>query len=364
MNTSHRSPDRLAMDLTVRIGLLILFVVVIAALVHPFLSVLIWSVILTVSLYPVFLWIRDHIGGNGIVAAGLVTALCLVLILGPIGLLSASVVESALRIAEAVRDRTLDLSALPFDVRNLPVVGPEVVKDWLLATTDTGTFVKHYGHTMLAPSEWLLKIVAGLAGSTLVFAFAVVVPAFLFVPAPRLVRALHDIAMKIVGPKGDEFATIAAATIRCVSRGIVGVAVLQALVFGSVALMFGIPHAGLLTTIVLVFAILQIGSGIVILPLLAWIWIARDFSVALLFTVVMLPVFALEHLLKSVVIAHGIKTPTLVIAVGVLGGVVAFGLPGLFVGPVALAVFYELVVYWVWPEVVADETLAEDRSNP
>ncbi|WP_193140925.1 MULTISPECIES: AI-2E family transporter [unclassified Meridianimarinicoccus] len=355
-------PERLAIDLTIRIGLLILFIGVIAALVHPFVTVMIWAVILTVTLYPVYLWIRDRLVRSGIVAAGIVTVLSLALILGPIGLLSASLIESMLAIAEAVRDRKIDLTTLPDALTDLPTVGPEIEKFWTLATDNTGDFLKHYGHTMLAPSEWLLKVVVGLAGSTLVFAIAIVASGFLFVPAPRLVAALHDIRMRIVGPKGTDFVTLAAATIRSVSRGIVGVSVLQALAFGCVALVMGIPHAGLLTAILLVLTIVQIGSGIVIYPVLAWVWFTRDFSAALVFALAMSPIFVLENLLKPIALSSGVTTPTLVVAVGVFGGLIAFGLPGLFIGPVALAVFFELVVFWVWPDrIPAAEAEASDE---
>jgi predicted PurR-regulated permease PerM len=120
-------------------------------------------------------------------------------------------------------------------------------------------------------------------------------------------------------------------------------------------LIFGIPHAGLFTIILLIFSVVQIGSLFVILPLVLWLWIAGETSEALLFAASMPPVLAIEHLLKPVVLAHGIKTPTLIIALGVLGGLLAFGLQGLFIGPVALALFYGLVVFWVWPDRIADE---------
>jgi predicted PurR-regulated permease PerM len=354
--------ERVAIDLAIRLGLLTLFVVVVALIVAPFLSILVWSATLTVALFPVYAWLRDRLGGRGLPAAALVTVLSLAFILGPIGLLSASLVDSLLRIAEAMKDRSLDLSHLREALASLPVVGESLQSEWSLATSDTGDFLKQIGHTVLVPSEWLLKAVAGLAGSTLVVAGAVAVSGFLFAPGPRIVAAIHDIAVRVVGPRGTRFVALAGATVRNVARGVVGIAALQALWVGIALLIAGVPHAGLLALAILVLAIVQVGTTVLIVPLILWIWMAKGIGVALLFALAMAPVAAAENLLKPMLLAKGLTTPVLVLAVGVIGGVVSLGLPGLFVGPIVLAVFYEMIVLWVWPESV--ETVDPDIPAP
>jgi predicted PurR-regulated permease PerM len=128
------------------------------------------------------------------------------------------------------------------------------------------------------------------------------------------------------------------------------VAAIQALLIGVGLLVAGVPAAGLLTMAVLVLAILQIGSGPVVLPLLIWAWIQMPTPQALLLTAYMVPVSLIDNVLKPLLMGKGLPTPMLVILMGVIGGTISYGLIGLFLGPIVLAVFYELVVYWVAAE--------------
>ncbi len=156
-------------------------------------------------------------------------------------------------------------------------------------------FSKQYGHTLLVPGEWLLKAVAGLAGSILTFAVSVVISGFLFIYGPGLASRTHGVSMSIAGPRGSGFVNLAGATIRNVAQGIIGIAVLQALVIGVALIVAEVPHAGLLTFVTLVLAITQIGTGVTVIPMIIWFWFTKDTTTALLFTLSMIPVGVLEH---------------------------------------------------------------------
>jgi predicted PurR-regulated permease PerM len=111
-----------------------------------------------------------------------------------------------------------------------------------------------------------------------------------------------------------------------------------------------VPHAGVLAFAVLVLAILQIGSAIVLFPVIIWIWAAKDFAVALPLTVYLLVVGLADNVVKPLLMGRGLKTPMLVIFIGVLGGMIAHGILGLFVGPIILAVAWQLMMAWIWEE--------------
>ena len=178
---------------------------------------------------------------------------------------------------------------------------------------------------------------------------------FLYVPGPRLVAGFRLFAQRVIGSRGSGFVDLAGATIRNVARGVIGVAIIQALLVGLGLIVAQVPAAGLLTLAVLVLAILQIGSAPVVLPLLIWAWFAMGWLPALLLTLYLIPVSVADNLLKPVLMGKGLHTPMLVILVGVIGGTISYGLIGLFLGPIVLAVFYDLLIFWVTSEPVPEE---------
>jgi predicted PurR-regulated permease PerM len=147
--------------------------------------------------------------------------------------------------------------------------------------------------------------------------------------------------------RGEEFANLAGATIRAVSRGVIGISVLQALLAGIGLMIAGVPAASLITSAVLICGIIQIGPSIILVPLVIWSWFAMEPTGALLFTAYIVPVNLLDNILKPLVMGRGLKTPMLVILIGVLGGTLAYGVTGLFLGPIILAVIWELLVAWI-----------------
>ena len=178
------------------------------------------------------------------------------------------------------------------------------------------------------------------------FVVSVVIAGFLFVPGPRLAAGARAFASRLIAPRGAHFVDLAGATIRNVSRGVIGVALLQALLAGIVLYVAGIPGAGLIAFVVLLLCIVQIGPAPILLPLLIWIWMTHATTFALVLTMLLVPIALIDNVLKPILMARGLTTPMLVILTGVIGGTLTHGLVGLFLGPVVLSVFYELVVAW------------------
>jgi predicted PurR-regulated permease PerM len=154
-------------------------------------------------------------------------------------------------------------------------------------------------------------------------------------------------ARRIAAGRGDLFVNLAGATIRNVSRGVIGVALLQTLLIGVGLLAAGVPGAGLITFLALILAVIQIGPGILIIGTIIWAWFNLDTLGAALFTAYMIPASLIDNVLRPIVMSHGLSTPMPVILVGVIGGTLSHGIIGLFVGPIVLAVAYELLVLWV-----------------
>ena len=344
----ERTPDQLAVDIAVRLAILALFAWVVLLLVRPFLPILLWSIVLTVAFEPAHAWLTARLGGRGWLAAAAITVLALAVAIGPATVLVTSAIHSLELLAGWIGAGQHHFPAPPKAVSTLPVVGPAVDQTWREASSNLEAFIGRYGRALIGPGEWVLHFIAGLAGSIVAILAAVLVSGFLYVPAPHLVRGLRIVAERVIGHhRGIAFLDLAAATIRNVARGIIGVAILQSLLIGVAFIVVEVPAAGLLSLAVLILAIVQVGAFPIIVPVLVWAWLTLGTGMALLLTAWLIPAGLSDMALKPMFMGKGLPVPLLVILAGVIGGTVAYGLIGLFLGPIVLAVFYELVRFWV-----------------
>ncbi|MHA7773993.1 AI-2E family transporter [Roseibium sp. M-1] len=339
--------DARVIDIAVRLGILGLFAYFSLQLIAPFFLFLLWAVVLTVALYPAFDWLAEKFGGRKVPAAILITLLCLAIVIGPVAVLVVSLADTLQGWYHAIADGSLKLPALPEKLAALPIVGPKFAELWQIAGQGMEQVFAKIGPTLAPAGGRILTALAALSGSVLFFIVSIVLSGCLFVPAPTLAKGAKRFADRIIAPRGAEFVDLAGATIRNVSRGVIGVAVIQGLLTGILLILFQVPLAGVLTFIALFLCIIQIGPALVIIPTIIWAWSSWEFMPALAFTVLMVPVMLIDNVLKPILMSRGLKVPMLVILIGVLGGTIAYGLIGLFLGPVVLAVFYELVIAWV-----------------
>jgi predicted PurR-regulated permease PerM len=232
-------------------------------------------------------------------------------------------------------------------VREWPVIGERVHAAWSLASVNLEAAVKRFGPPLLTAAGTIVGKIAGIGFGMLGFAVSVLVAGFLFVPGPRLGEQVKVFARRIAAERGARFVDLAAATIRNISRGVIGVAVLQALLTGLILSLFDVPAAGVAAFLVLIFCIVQVGPVPVLLPVIIWAWATKDTGPALLLTVLLIPIPVIDNVLKPILMARGLSTPMLVILLGVIGGTVSYGLIGLFLGPILLGIFYELLMAWM-----------------
>ena len=315
-------------------------------LVSPFVTIAIWSMVLAVALYPAFERLARLLGERRRLAAALLTAVSLLVVIGPATWLALGLIESLRAISQELEVTTVSLPPPPATVRGWPLVGEWLYQFWDLASTNMKAALAEVAPQLKPLGSSLLSVAASSGVTIIQFLVAIIVAGFLFAPAPTLVEALKTFARRLISHRGEEFVRLAGATIRAVSRGVIGISVLQALLAGIGLVVAGVPGTSLLTTAILVLGIIQIGPTIVILPLIIWSWFAMDTTAALLFTIYMVPVNLIDNVLRPMVMGHGLKTPMLVILIGVLGGTLAYGISGLFLGPIVLAVIWELVVAW------------------
>lgn len=337
-----RPPERLALDIALHLGAIGLFAFLVLDLIRPFGVLLIWSVIIAAILHPIYLWLAARLGRPRL-AAALVTLGALVVMLGPVAMLTTSLIQSAEWIIPRVRSGELHLPPPPQMLIDLPAVGPAIRSNWELATSNLDGFLTRYGSTLLGAGERAIRPTIRVAEGTLTFFTAVALSGLLHVHAGAAAAALRRYTGQVLGAHNARFVDLASATIRNVARGVIGVAVIQALLIGVGLMVAGVPAAGALTLAAMVFAIVQIGAMPIVLPVIAWAWFTRDTSSAALLTAYLLPAGLIDVPLKPLLLGKALTTPSLVIFAGVIGGAVAYGLVGLFIGPILLAVAFEVV---------------------
>jgi predicted PurR-regulated permease PerM len=350
-------------QLAVRLALLAFLVYWSLIVIRPFIPILAWSVVLAVALYPVFGWLSRLLGDRPRLAAAILTIVNLGIVIGPAAWLGLGAVEEIREFAVELGAGRLAIPSPPAGVKNWPIVGPQLAELWEQASTNLRALLDEVV-PHLKPLAGVMLSFAGTAGiGTIKFLIAVALTGFLFRAGPRLVAACRRFLSRVVAERSEDFLALAGATIRSVSQGVIGIAVAQALVIGIIFKMADVPRAGLLAFAVMVLNIVQIGSAVIVIPVLIWLWITKSFAVALLFTLLLLPASLADNVLKPLVMGRGLTTPSLVIFVGVVGGTLAHGIVGLFIGPIILAVAWELLTAWV-REDDARQASSDAKAQP
>jgi predicted PurR-regulated permease PerM len=335
-----------AVGIAIRVGLLALLAYWSWEIVSPFLTILVWSAILAVALYPLFDWLKNWLNRPKL-AATLVTLLCVLVVVAPVVWLGFGLLNAVEFVAKKL-DAGLPSVPLPSQsIREWPLIGEQIYRLWTRAVTDISAQLTELAPVLKPMARWLLQVASNVMVGLLEFLLSIIVAGFLFCPGPKLVDALAQVMEHILRPRGREMVRLAGATIRNVSRGVIGVALLQSVLAGAGFLMAGVPGAGILAFASLVLGIVQIGPAILFLPIIVWSWMTMETAHALMFTAYMVPVGLVDNLLRPVLMARGLATPMPLIIIGVIGGTIAYGIIGLFFGPIVLSVAWELAVAWM-----------------
>jgi predicted PurR-regulated permease PerM len=315
-------------------------------LIRPFLTIVVWSIIIAVALHPIFDWLSAKLYFHRGLVAVAITVSGLFVILGPVTWLGLSLAESVRTLIARFGDGSVAIPPPPEAVKGWLLIGNKTYEMWGLASTNLRELLIDAAPQLKPLGASLLNAAGGVGLNLLKFIIATAISGFLLIPGPSLVQSIKNVLGHIAEERGEEFVDLTGATIRNVSRGVIGIAMLQALLAGIGLLFAGVPAAGLFSFLVLVLGIIQIGPSIILIPLIIWSWFAMDTAMAALFTLYMVPVNLLDNVLRPLVMAKGLRTPMPVILIGVVGGTLVHGMIGLFVGPIVLSIAWQLLVTW------------------
>ena len=359
MNNDRKFVNR-AVEAAIRIGLIALILWWCLQIIRPFVAPVLWAAIFAVTLFPVFSWLKSKMGGRGGLAAALLTLVALALLIVPIVMLSTSMISSVQHITQGIQDGTLEVAAAPEGVAQWPVVGEKLSLAWQAASDNLQKFVVDYKEQLKPIWGWVVGQAAGAGSAALVFFLAIIIAGLLMTKAESAVSATTAFATRLAGEGGPAMVKTAGAIIRSVVQGVLGVAVIQALLGGIGMLVVGVPGAGLWAGLILVLAIMQLPPILVLGPAIAYVFTTSSTITAVLFLIFGVVVSMSDAFLKPMLLGRGLEVPMPVILLGALGGMMLNGIVGLFIGAVVLALGYELTLAWMQnqnqPEVATDES--------
>ena len=333
-------------QIAIRLGLLAFLIYWSFVLLSPFIPILAWAAVLAVALYPVFDWLSAHLGHRPRVAALIMATVVLAVFLGPAAWLGIGLVDGLRNISDQLTSGDVAIPSPPDGVRDWPLIGAPLHNIWTKASENLAGVFRELAPHLKPLAAPILAIAASAGTGTLKFLASVVIAGFLLPSGPRIVASVRTMLTRIVPQRSADFLALAGATIRTVAQGVIGVSVLQSLLAGIGLKIAGVPHAGVLAFAVLVLGIVQIGSLPILLPVVIWVWTVKDVGTAVLITIYLVLVGLSDNVLKPLLMGRGLSTPVLVIFIGVLGGTLAHGIVGLFIGPIILAVAWELLMAW------------------
>jgi predicted PurR-regulated permease PerM len=338
---------RRAVEAAIRIGLVALLVAWCFQIVWPFIVPVVWAIIIAVAVYPGYRRLEVALGNRRTIAATLFTLLMLILLIGPTMMLAGTLAESAQGLAADLTDGTVSIPAPPESVGSWPIVGERLERFWRLASVNLAAALGEIRPQIAAFGRWLLATVAELGLGILQFVLALIIAGVLLANAQGGGHAARAIAMRLAGERGADYAELGQATVRSVARGILGVALIQSLLAGLGFLAVGVPGAGLLALVCLLLAVVQIGPVVVLIGVVIYVFSTADTFTAVIFLIWSIFVALIDNVLKPILLGRGVKVPMVVIFVGAIGGFLASGIIGLFVGSVILALSFTSFKAWL-----------------
>jgi predicted PurR-regulated permease PerM len=331
----------------IKVGALLLLAVACFRIVAPFLVPVIWATIIAVAVHPAYVRLAAVLGNRAKLAAVLLVALGLTVLIVPLVATSTSMIGGMKTASEMLQHGGFELPPPPADVGDWPLIGGYVLQIWTLASDNLEALMIQLKPQLAVVGGWLAAAVGGVGADILQFIVSILIAGAFLVNAEASQRAIQSIARRIAGAKADDFLDLAAATVRSVVHGVLGIAVIQAILAGIGMAVAGVPASGLWALLVLVAAVVQLPSFIVLGPVAIYVFATANTTAAVLFAIWAVFVGTSDTFLKPLLLGRGLEIPMLVILVGAIGGLMAFGIVGLFVGAVALGLGYEILQAWL-----------------
>jgi predicted PurR-regulated permease PerM len=318
-------------------------------IIRPFLAALIWATTVAITTWPLLLRVETALAGKRTLAAAAMTITLLAVFLVPLYFAITMVAANADRISDLPKLlATVALAGPPSWVRAIPIAGSRLALSWQqLASAGPAEISGRLTPFVHSLALWFLTQTGNMGFLFLQFVLTVVIAAILYAKGEIAADGVRRFARRLAGAQGEKIVNMAAQSVRGVALGIVITAVVQTLLAGIGLRVAAVPFAGLLTALIFILAIAQIGPAPVLIGAVIWVYSESGplWGTCLLVWSIFCSTF--DNFMRPMLIKRGADLPLLLVFAGVIGGLFSFGVIGLFIGPVVLAVAYTLLTDWV-----------------
>ena len=350
-----------SIDASIQIALVALIAIASYMIFKPFIVPVAWGIIIAVALFPLAKKLNTLLGERKNLTAVILTTLVLALVIIPTFIFTGSIIDSIRDFSQDFEEGKLQIT-LPEDTNDLSPAKKIVIEKWQAFSQNMETGLAKVAPQLKQVGQFLLSTITGLGGALLMFIISIIIAGVFLSNSKGGYNVAFKLFKKLTGDKAEEMVNLSIATIRSVVQGVIGVAVIQAALVGVGFFVAGVPGASVLTLIVMIMAIVQIPPIILIIPVIVYVFSTASSGMAIAFTIWSILASLSDNFLKPMLLGRGMDIPMLVILIGAIGGMMASGMIGLFVGPVVLALGYQLFNAWMNEEEGAESTERTESS--
>jgi predicted PurR-regulated permease PerM len=347
-------------EIGIRIGFLVLLIAWCLRILHPFTSVIVWGLILALAIAPIHRFLNVKLGNRVKLSSSIIVFVGLLLVILPAWLFMDSIVMGIKALSTHLEDGTLVVPPPGTEVSEWPVIGESLYQGWSQAATNLESFIIKYEDQIKDYTHTIISGLKSITGGIFMIILSIITAGVLLAA-----RGAEDVGRKffkrLVGERGDEFTQLITSTVQSVVKGVIGVALIQALLVGLGCFWANVPYPGLWAIAALVMAILQLPVTLLSLLIIIWLFSNLGTGPATLWTIFFIIAGISDNILKPVLLGRGASVPTLVIFLGVIGGFISSGFIGLFTGAIVISIGYKLFITWLNQDV--NQVIPGDTSD-
>jgi len=344
-----KSPLQNSINTSIEVTIRLLFLFILIAwclrILLPFTSIMLWSIIIAVSIEPLYNGLNNKLGDRPARAATILILAFLVIIIIPAYFTANALVSHVGEIRESVQSG-IKIPAPNQQVASWPLIGDKIFTAWSEASNNLENFLTIHSEQVKSIGKKLLTSVIGISTDLLQ-----IIVSFIIAGVLLATRGTGDFTRKffrkLVGQRGDEFAEMSNKTVKNVTKGILGVAVIQATLLGILFVLAGVPYAAVWALICMFLGIIQLPPTLVSIPVIIYLYSSISPTMATIWGVLILLASISDNVLKPIMLGKGASVPMLVIFLGAIGGFILSGFIGLFTGAIVLSLGYTLFIAWL-----------------
>jgi len=348
-NSSLQKNISTSVEITIRLIFLFILIVWCLSILLPFTSIVLWAVIIAVSVEPIYNAINKKLGNKPSWSSFIIVIIFLTVIVLPSYFAVSALVSNLSEISESFEKGSVVVPPPDESVAEWPLIGEKLYGAWSAASSNLEKFLGNYEEQLANLGKWLMSTALGIGMGILQFILSIIIAGVLLATTGTGNFA-KQIFGKLVGKRGDEFAELCGKTVKNVTKGILGVALIQSFLLGVLFLLAGVPYAAVWAALVLLLGIIQLPPTLVSIPIIIYLYSAISPTMATVWTILIMLASLSDNILKPILLGKGAPVPMLVIFLGAIGGFIFQGFIGLFTGAIVLSIGYELFMAWLKEE--------------